>query len=378
MLASVYIKGDNIHFYNENRQFTDLGGIVYELGKPLLDFICCEPERFDESFSLIASAFDNEYAHIGAKDPAFIEGLKESMAEMQRREVYVYFFSQMFMEFIFAFIESPRQAIEALKRKLPGVKEKLQWAVDFEWPESTSPYVEVAIFADKEKRLYRAAMDVVALMSKHLRGLQGFIKHEVEVLIHYRKEIEVPAGRSIDYVDILDEYHNYAFKDGSFYLERPFRTFYGRVADGKVEQLYSIYDIEDLFRFELIKMIEHEIFIKKCKNCERFFIPMRRVDAEYCNRIYGGTQRRCNEIGAMIQYEKRVAENPILEAHKKAYRRFNSRTRTKKMTQSEFMAWSDEAARKRDECLAGKLSFDDFVAWLEQGRVRKPRNAGKG
>jgi len=132
-----------------------------------------------------------------------------------------------------------------------------------------------------------------------------------------------------------------------------------------------------LFRFEFIKMIEHDIFIKKCKNCGRFFIPERRVDAEYCNRIYGDTQRRCNEIGAMLRYEKKVAENPVWEAYKKTYRRFNSRTRTKKMTQAEFMAWSDEAAKKRDECLADKLTFDEYIAWLEQGRVRKPRNSGK-
>jgi hypothetical protein len=158
-----------------------------------------------------------------------------------------------------------------------------------------------------------------------------------------------------------------------FYLENPFRTFYGALPSGEVVQLYEIDKIDDLFRFEFVKMVEHDIFIKKCKNCERFFIPMRRVDAEYCNRIFGDTQRRCNEIGAMLRYEKKVAENPVWEAYKKAYRRFNSRTRTKKMTQSEFMAWSDEAVQKRDECLAGKLPFDEFMAWLEQGRIRKPR-----
>ncbi len=38
----------------------------------------------------------------------------------------------------------------------------------------------------------------------------------------------------------------------------------------------------------------------------------------------------------MLKYEKKVAENPILEAHKKAYRRFNSRVRNKKMTQAEL------------------------------------------
>ena len=41
------------------------------------------------------------------------------------------------------------------------------------------------------------------------------------------------------------------------------------------------------------------------------------------------------------------------------------------------MAWSDEAAKKRDECLAETLPFDEFVAWLEQGRVRKPRGGNK-
>ncbi len=39
MLASVYIKDGNIHFYNENNAFSNIGGIAYELGRPLLDFV---------------------------------------------------------------------------------------------------------------------------------------------------------------------------------------------------------------------------------------------------------------------------------------------------------------------------------------------------
>jgi hypothetical protein len=213
-------------------------------------------------------------------------------------------------------------------------------------------------------------------MHKHLCDFQKFIVYEIELLLHYRKEIKAPDGRPIDYIDILDEYHS-AKGYGNYYLEKPFSTFYGRVATKEVQQLYGINGIEDLFRFEFIKMIEHDIFIKRCKNCGNFFIPRRRADAEYCDRVFGDTGRKCSEVGAMHQYEKRVAENPILDAHKKAYRRFNSRTRMKKMTQSEFMVWSEEAARKRDECLAGELEFDDFIAWLEQGRIRKPRNVGK-
>ena len=366
MIASVYIKNGNIHLYNEGNSLSSIGGLAYELGKPLLDFVCYEPERFEEAFTFFAEAFENEYDHIGAREPEFIASLKESVTEAQKREIYVYFYHRLFFDFIYNFIDSPRKAIEELSKHFPAAEEKLRWAMDFVWP--VPPPGKV--YADKEKRLFRAAKDVVAVMYEHIRGFQKMAVHEIEVLLHYRKEIEVPDDRPIDYIDILDEYNTHQFGK-AYFLERPFKTFYGRAAEGKVEQLYAINSIEDFFRFEFIKMIEHDIFIKKCKSCERFFIPQRRVDAEYCNRIYGDTQRRCNEIGAMLRYEKKVAENPVWEAYKKAYRRFNSRTRAKKMTQSEFMAWSDEAVKKRDECLAEKLPFEEFVAWLEKGRIRK-------
>ena len=89
------------------------------------------------------------------------------------------------------------------------------------------------------------------------------------------------------------------------------------------------------------------------------------------------TGKKCNEVGAIAQYEKRVAENPILEAHKKAYRRFNSRVRTGKVTQAEFLEWSEEASLRRDMCLAGDQPFNVFMAWLEQGRMRRSRSRSK-
>jgi len=370
MIACVYIKDGNIHFYNERKSLSNIGGIAYELGRPLLDFVCYEPDSFEEGFSMIASAFDDPYAYIGAKEPEFINEVRQLAGELQKQETYVYLYKQMFFDFINMFIESPGKAVLQLADTLPSAGEKLGWVMDSEWPNPPPG----KIYADSEKRLYRAAMDVVRIMSENLKSLQSFIIHEIEVLLHYREAIAVPREKSMDYLDILEEYHQERF-NALFYLEKPFRTFYGRTNTLEIAELYEVNTLEGLFRFEFIKMIEHDIFIKKCKNCERFFIPRRRVDADYCDRIYHDTNRKCSEIGAMLRYEKKVAENPILEAHKKAYRRFHSRTRSKKMTQTEFLKWSEEASRKRDKCLAGDLPFEDFIAWLEQGRMRKARNS---
>ena len=70
----------------------------------------------------------------------------------------------MLMDFIYKFIESPHEAVEQLAEMIPDAEEKLRWAKEFEWSKSKSPFVQVGIFADKEKRLFRAAKDAVALM----------------------------------------------------------------------------------------------------------------------------------------------------------------------------------------------------------------------
>jgi len=374
MIASVYIKDGNIHLYNEKASFSNIGGIAYELGRPLLDFVCYEPERFIDGFNMITEAFNNEYAYQGARDPEYQSGLKQLMGDMQQKEIYLFFYSQMFMDFIFTFIDSPKKAIEQLSEKIPGVREKLSWTIDFEWPTSS---LVVVIYTDKEKRLFRAVKDVVELMAEDLKSAQEAMKYEIELLIALRKDVDLSGTSPMEYLYMLEAL-NAEHSGGFHFLEKPLRSFYGVTKPPEIVELYQIDTVKNLLRFEFIKMIEHDIFIKKCKNCERFFIPRRRVDAEYCERIWGDSNRKCSEIGATLRYEKKVSENPILEAHKKAYRRFNSRTRAKKMTQSEFLQWSDEAGRKRDECLAGKLSFEEFVEWLEQGRIRKERRKSGG
>jgi len=373
MIASVYIKNGNIHFYNEN-SLSNIGGIEYALGRPLLDFVCYEPERFDDAFSIIASVYDNEYAYLAATEEPYISTLKESMTEFQTKETYIFFYAQMLMEFIFAFIDSPRQAIMLLEDKLPGAEEKLRWTMDFEWPASSSPYIEVR-YADKEKRLLRAAMDVVALMSESLKQKQEAMINEIELLLSFREVIGTPETTSLEFIYWIESYRLENTGE-SFYLENPLRSFYSALPTREVVELYEINTIDELFRFEFIKMIEHDIFIKKCKNCDRFFIPRRRADAEYCERIYGDGKRKCSEIGAMLRYERKVAGDPVLEAYSKAYKRFNSRARAKRMSQSEFLSWSEQARKLRDECLAGELSFEEFTAWLDQGRVRRKRRSG--
>jgi len=61
-------------------------------------------------------------------------------------------------------------------------------------------------------------------------------------------------------------------------------------------------------------------------------------------------------------------DDPIYVAFQKAYKRNHSRQRVGKMTQKEFYEWSEEARHKRGECEAGRLTLDEFKAWLGNKR----------
>ena len=125
-----------------------------------------------------------------------------------------------------------------------------------------------------------------------------------------------------------------------------------------------------LLRYEMMKVVTLGVVVKKCANCGRYFVPEGRSDTEYCSRVLDDQpEKTCQSVGALLKHQKKVENNRVYQEYQKAYKRHNSRTRQRKMTQSEFLAWSDEARQHRQECLDGKMSEEDFIAWLNRDRV---------
>jgi hypothetical protein len=123
--------------------------------------------------------------------------------------------------------------------------------------------------------------------------------------------------------------------------------------------------MERLIIFELLALVTSGAVIKKCKYCGNYFVPQGRSDTVFCDRVAKGETKSCRLVGSLKLHKAEKTGNPIHEAHLKAYRRMNSKARTKRIPQGEFLAWSDEARAKRDACLNGELPFDVFQQWLD-------------
>lgn len=127
--------------------------------------------------------------------------------------------------------------------------------------------------------------------------------------------------------------------------------------------------VKELVHFLLMRYMQENLRFQSCKYCGKFFGIVGNYKQEYCERKITGTNKTCRDTGSLRLYEQRIYEKPAMKEYKRSYKAHNARIRYGLMTREEFSAWSLEARQKRDACIAGELSFEDFVAWLDSDKL---------
>ena len=104
--------------------------------------------------------------------------------------------------------------------------------------------------------------------------------------------------------------------------------------------------------------------IKQCSNCSRFFIPDKRSDEIYCNRIYRNG-KTCKELG----YSLKIAGDPFKAAFTKARKTQHARIRynnhIKDYKEKHYEPWLAAASKARDY-FSQKGDINSFFKWLEE------------
>jgi len=144
--------------------------------------------------------------------------------------------------------------------------------------------------------------------------------------------------------------------------------------DPAITEMAELQNGYALMRYEMMHMVMQDVQIKLCANCDRYFINTGRSDKEYCPRpLDGQPDKTCESVGALLKHQNKVKNSATIQEYNTAYKRANSSKRIGNLTEKEFKAWSKEAREKRDLCLEGKLSREDFSEWLNQDRIYRKR-----
>jgi len=132
-----------------------------------------------------------------------------------------------------------------------------------------------------------------------------------------------------------------------------------------VDVSYKVSSIRDMLELEFTKMLEQDIRFRKCKRCGKYFIMKGNYDTNYCNRIAKGETKNCQDIMAMERYKQKTEDNPAIKIYNKYYKRYSARVKVHTILETDFKKWKYQAITKRDECMDGKISEEEFIKWME-------------
>lgn len=141
---------------------------------------------------------------------------------------------------------------------------------------------------------------------------------------------------------------------------------------------YACENLKDMLFLEFTKILETGVEFQKCKRCGKYFVVKGNYHGSYCDRIADGESRTCQQLAAQEAYLNKLkdngGENP-LNVYQKYYKRYFARVKAGSLQEKKFRQWQYEAVRKRDACLNGALTLDEFKDWLEGSMPNRAKKA---
>lgn len=128
---------------------------------------------------------------------------------------------------------------------------------------------------------------------------------------------------------------------------------------------YSCSNVWDMLSFEVMKMLEQGVQIKRCKLCGKYFVLKGNYATEYCNRIVDGETQTCQTIASLKNYKEKIGSNDAWKLYNKYYKRYFARAKVGTIKAPAFKQWQYNATAMRDDCTAGNLSVKDYEVWLD-------------
>ena len=136
---------------------------------------------------------------------------------------------------------------------------------------------------------------------------------------------------------------------------------------------YECLNINDYMITTFLQLIENNYLILKCKNCNKYFIPYKRTDTYYCDRISPqDNTKTCKQYGADKAWWLRTKdENDWYNLYRKIYQSFQVKAKRNpnnpqfKQNYDDFRAEANEWKKAVKE---GTKTAEEFMYWLQEFR----------
>ena len=155
-------------------------------------------------------------------------------------------------------------------------------------------------------------------------------------------------------------------RDPELFPFRPIPLSFEPVEPGRCSPVLYSGNIADMIDYSLRSCVERGVTVRRCKNCGRYFPQTGRVSAEYCERPVSADRQTCRDAGALRQWTKKQAEDPVFKAYRKEYKKRFAWIKAGRITDDEFSAWSQQAREQKKKCDHDLITLEEFKRWMAE------------
>ena len=157
------------------------------------------------------------------------------------------------------------------------------------------------------------------------------------------------------------------------YTKQIFNTTLKEKNDIKLESTSPIYEYEcdsldQFLQISFFTCLTHDLNIKKCENCGKYFIAYQRSDEKYCSRLSPQDKNKtCKQYSNFKNWQDNLNSNEALKIYRRIYMAKQMQTRRNPedlILKENFDTWKKEAQFHRNKYVHNEITKKEFLKWL--------------
>lgn len=208
--------------------------------------------------------------------------------------------------------------------------------------------------------------------NKSISHTQSFIESilYIEQIYNYKNIFEIPKANirlQLNNGEEIFDLYEFIRKNRNDLLHRDFRSYNGfDIYSVNMIQEYSINSIEDFISISLIQILQNNIKLRKCENCDKLFISVNKSDEKYCTYKFNG-KKTCRDLSYSIYLQKNELSNILRKRYRTENAKKNRNHHIPKI-EDKFQKWYARAKDQKILCEKGIISIEEFNKWFEDNK----------
>ena len=132
-----------------------------------------------------------------------------------------------------------------------------------------------------------------------------------------------------------------------------------------IQEIYEIDNFYNLLFLEIYFILQEKTYLKKCKNCGKYFLTTNSV-VIYCDNIFAD-KKTCREIGASKVFTKNLEKDEAYNLYRKVYKKKQALAKSKGGSfEIEYNRFKYQGKDKKNAYKLKEITKEEFIKWLNK------------